>query len=302
MEYETETGGIAFYQFGNKRRKIEQPKERDIKNWIYNTPEGFKDVHDESGVIKEYNNQVQNTNGEQPTSQKLKRFKLENQELRPLFCSYRPLRPESRDLFTAEIDQESTIEDIIGIAHKLFNFIAFGNTFARRNSLDGCWPSLDNIGIPVYENVLTDENSYQIVYSTFSHRDTKNHYGYTNGTENRNDIFLLEKYENTLKGREIKTHFDYTKGGYYHGRGLALDSITQGGNQIEYSIARRQTQCAIQETTKYQYDIELEKCHEISVKEEDMGGRNPKWLKKPDYLKNDKRGQNAKQKNTFGGR
>ena len=285
MEYETETGGIAFYQMGNKRRKIEQPKERDIKNWIDNTLKGFKDVHDESGIIKEYNKRVQNTNGEQPTSQKFKRFKLEDQELRPLHCSYRPLRPESRDLFTAEIDQGSTIEDVIGIAHKLFNFIAFSNTFARRHSLDRPWPSLDNMGAPVYENVLIDEDSNQIVYSTFSHRDTKNHYGYTNGIENRSDIFLLEKKGDTLKGREIKTHFDYTKGSYYHGRGLVLDSITQNGNQIEYSIAQRETQCAKEKTTNYQYDIELEKCNKISVKEEDMDGRNPKWLKKPEYLK-----------------
>lgn len=286
MGNETETGGIAFYQMGNKRKKTEQQKEKDIKNWIYNTPEGFKDVHDESGVIKEYNSRVQNTNGEQPTSQKLKRFKLEDQELRPLYCTYRPLRPESRDLFTAEVDKDSTIEDVIGIAHKLFNYIAFSNSYAKRHSFDSPCLSLDNMGAPVYENVLIDEDSNQIVYSTFSHRDTKNHYGYTNGIENRNDIFLLKKEGDILKGREIETHFDYTKGSYYHGKGLALNSITQKGNQIKYSIAQRETQCAKEKTTNYQYDIELEECTKISVKEEDMDGRNPKWLKKPEYLKN----------------
>ena len=174
---------------------------------------------------------------------------------------------------------------MIEIAHKLFNFIAFGDNFARRYSLDRPWPSLDNMGAPVYEDVLTDEDSNQIVYSTFSHRDTKNHYGYTNGIQNRNDIFLLEKKGDTLKGREIKTHFDYSEYRSDATRGLILDSITQEGNQIEYSIAQRETQCAKEKTTNYQYDIELEKCNKISVKEEDMDGRNPKWLKKPDYLK-----------------
>jgi len=233
--------------------------------WINNTLKGFSDEHDETGVIIEYNRKVQNTNGEQPTSQKLKRFKLEDQSLRSLYCTYRPLRPESRDLFTAEIDKESTIEDLIGIAHKLFNFIAFSETFANKNS--SYWPSLDNIGAPVYENVLTDEDSNRIVYSTFSHRDTKNHYGYTNGIENRNDIFLLKKEGGILKGREIKTHFDYS--GYRSDatRGLILDSITQHGNQIRYSIISQGESYTKIKTTNYQYDIELEKCTKNVVEE-----------------------------------
>ncbi|MEA3515240.1 MAG: hypothetical protein U9R34_07200 [Nanoarchaeota archaeon] len=195
--------------------------------WIYNTPEKIREA-------KHINNlRIGFDIVDNPINPKLKRFKI---------TKMKNSSATSPEEFIAEIDEKSTSDDQLLIAHKIFTNIGYSNTWALYG------------GKIVPENILVDKSAGLIAYRThlFTPVITPNLHHVDSIGE---DVFLLKKEGDFLKGIHIIGGLTY-----YGDRmdRIKLGSFSDGGNSLNYSVTKGKAYSKNKiETKHYQYNLTL---------------------------------------------
>lgn len=194
--------------------------------WIDNTPEGVKEAEDINN-IRIGSGMIDGT-----INPKIKRFKITDMTCGPQYVN-------SPKGFIAEIDEQSTLEDQVQIAHKIFTSIAYSNSRSLYK------------GKIVNANILVDESVGLVAYRTYSSIPvlTMNNFSKNSIDE---DVFLLKKEGELLKGKQIAGRGHYSSENI---NAINLNSIED--NILNYSITKGERWSKEEQvTTHYEYDIE----------------------------------------------
>lgn len=225
--------------------------ENEKTEWIYNTPERAKSAEELGliirGSLKVNGLRINSDMYGRLINPKVKRFKISDMTSGPQYDNNSPKE------FIAEIDEQSTLEDQVQIAHHIFTQISHSNSRTLYK------------GEVVNENILVDESTGLIAYRTHALGHVITDDGFSKISIDE-DAFLIKKEGDILEGSHITGRLTYSGRDWDR---IELERFTDGGNILNYNITRGEQYSKNKlETNHYKYDLTLEECTKTIVEED----------------------------------